>query len=45
MEIRQSARKHGIATADTLHAIENAIRLIEFEYDGEDGFAQSSTTI
>jgi len=35
MEIRQSARKHGIATADTLHAIENAIRLIEFEYDGE----------
>lgn len=36
MEIRESARKHDIADADILHAWENALRLVEFEYDGED---------
>lgn len=35
MEIRESARKHGIDDADTLHAYENAMRLIKFEYKGE----------
>ena len=34
--IAASARKHGIPDADTLHAWENAIRVVEYEYDGED---------
>lgn len=36
MEIRQSARRHGIDDADIHHAWVNAIRLIEYDYDGED---------
>lgn len=36
MEITQSARKHGVADADIIHAWDNALRLVEFEYDGED---------
>ena len=36
MEIVQSARKHGVDDADILHAYENAIRMVEYEYDGED---------
>lgn len=36
MEIGGSARKHGIQDADIIHAFEQAIRLVEFEYDGED---------
>ena len=36
MEIRQSARRHGIADADIHHAWVNAIRLIEYNYAGED---------
>ena len=36
MEIVESARKHDIADADTTHAWENAIRLIEYEYAGEE---------
>lgn len=36
MEIRESARKHGVADSDIEHAIANALRLVEFEYDGQD---------
>ena len=36
MEIRQSARRHGINDADIQHAWGNAMRLIEYDYDGED---------
>lgn len=39
MQIRDSARKHyaerGITDDDVLHAINNAIRYVEQEYDGE----------
>jgi hypothetical protein len=34
-EVAASARKHGIAERDMLHAIDNAIRYAEQEYDGE----------
>jgi hypothetical protein len=36
MEIERSARCHGIEDADIVHAWENAIRLVEYEYDGEE---------
>ena len=36
MEIVQSARKHGFDDADVLHAYENAIRIVEYEYNGEE---------
>lgn len=36
MEIGSSARRHGIADEDILHAWENAVRLVEYDYDGED---------
>lgn len=36
MEIAASARKHRIAATDILHAWENAIRYVEYEYHGED---------
>ena len=36
MEIAASARKHGIADDDILHAWENAIRYVEYEDAGED---------
>ncbi|MFY0409785.1 hypothetical protein [Solicola sp. PLA-1-18] len=36
MEIKLSARKHGVTDADILHAWRNALRLVEVEYDGED---------
>jgi uncharacterized DUF497 family protein len=36
VEIRQSARRHGIDDADTQHAWVNAMRLIEYDHDGED---------
>ena len=36
MEILPSARKHGINDADSRHAWANAIRLIEYEYRGEE---------
>ena len=36
MQIRPSARKHGIDDADIEHAWRNATRLIEYEYDGEE---------
>lgn len=34
-EVAASARKHGIVEHDMLHAIDNAIRYAEQEYDGE----------
>lgn len=36
MEIADSARKHGISDDAIFHAWENAIKLAEFEYDGEE---------
>jgi hypothetical protein len=36
VEISDSARTHGISDASILHAWENAIKLAEFEYDGEE---------
>ena len=36
MEIRRSALKHGYTPADALHAFDNALRLVEYEYQGED---------
>lgn len=36
MEIAGSAHRHGIADADIIHAWENAIRYVEYEYDGEE---------
>lgn len=36
MEIRDSARKHGIADDDIDHAWTHAIRLVEYEYHGEE---------
>ena len=37
MEIHASARRHDIADDDIRHAWDHALRLVEFEYDGEDG--------
>ncbi len=36
MEIRSSARKHRVSDADILHAWTNALRLVEYDYRGED---------
>jgi hypothetical protein len=36
VETADSARKHGISDDSILHAWENAIKLAEFEYDGEE---------
>lgn len=36
MEVPASARKHGIDDADIQHAWTNAIRLVEYDYNGED---------
>ncbi|WP_188829571.1 hypothetical protein [Nocardia camponoti] len=36
MRITQSARKHGVADVDILHAWDNALRLVEYEYSGEE---------
>lgn len=36
MEIGPSARRHGIADEDIDHAWRNAVRLVEYEYDGDD---------
>lgn len=35
-KIRISANKHGIEDADILHAWRNAVRLVEYEYHGEE---------
>lgn len=36
MEVRQSAHKHGLTDAEITHAWANALRLVEYEYAGED---------
>ncbi|GMA90323.1 hypothetical protein GCM10025869_08520 [Homoserinibacter gongjuensis] len=36
IRIAISARKHGISNADILHAWRNAVRLVEYEYVGEE---------
>ncbi len=36
VEILASALKHGVSAADIDHAVANAVRLVEFEYDGEE---------
>ena len=36
MEVADSARKHRISDASIVHAWENAIKLAEFEYEGEE---------
>lgn len=36
MQIIESARKHDVADKDIVHAWENAIRYVEFEYHGEE---------
>lgn len=36
VEIGESARRHHIADADILHAWNNALRLVEYDYHGED---------
>jgi uncharacterized DUF497 family protein len=36
VEIVQSAHRHGVDDADIVHAYENAIRIVEYEYNGED---------
>ncbi|MFC9769553.1 hypothetical protein [Rhodococcus jostii] len=36
MRITDSARKHKISDNDITHAFENAIRYVEYEYDGEE---------
>ena len=35
MEVRRSALRHGIAVHDIIHAYENAVRIVEYEYQGE----------
>lgn len=36
MEIRRSALKHGVDGSDIEHAWANAVRLVEYEYEGEE---------
>ena len=36
MEVARSALKHGVDRADVEHAWLNAVRLVEYEYDGEE---------
>jgi len=36
VRISDSARKHHVDEEDIVHAWENAIRYVEFEYDGEE---------
>jgi uncharacterized DUF497 family protein len=36
VEVATSARKHGVLDADIQHAWDQAIRLVEYEYQGED---------
>ena len=36
VEVTESALKHGIDKANIRHAWTHAIRLVEYEYDGED---------
>ena len=36
MRVGRSALKHGISRTDVEHAWTNALRLVEYEYEGED---------
>ena len=36
MHIEQSARRHGLADEDIRHAWRNALRYVEYEYEGEE---------
>ena len=36
VEITATAHKHGFSDAEILHAFENAIRYVEYDYNGED---------
>lgn len=36
MEVVQSAHRHGFGDSDIVHAWENAIRYVEYDYDGEE---------
>lgn len=36
MEVTTSARKHGVEDADIQHAWTNAIRLVEYDYNGQE---------
>ena len=36
MDISESARKHGVDDEDIVHAWENAIRYVEYQYQGEE---------
>ena len=36
MEVTRSAHRHGIAVHDMIHAYENAIRIVEYQYQGEE---------
>lgn len=36
MDIADSAHRHGMADDDIRHAWDNALRLVEYEYDGEE---------
>jgi len=36
VDVHASARKHGVSDEEILHALDHAIRLIEFEYQGEE---------
>ncbi|RAX21641.1 hypothetical protein DRB06_05655 [Actinomyces sp. Z5] len=36
MRVTRSALKHGVSADDVVHAWENALRLVEYEYDGEE---------
>ncbi len=36
MDIARSAHRHDVEESDILHAWENAIRLVEYEYHGEE---------
>lgn len=36
MEVSRSASKHGLSTVDIIHAWTNALRLVEYEYAGDE---------
>jgi uncharacterized DUF497 family protein len=36
VRISESARKHGVDDEDIVHAWENAIRYVEYDYDGDE---------
>ncbi|HEX6878071.1 MAG TPA: hypothetical protein VF165_20610 [Nocardioidaceae bacterium] len=36
MRISESARKHGVDDEDIVHAWDNAIRYVEYDYDGDE---------